>query len=49
MEIRAAGHYYQKVYDFINSGDRWPTDSDVRIARNYYELPYQHQARSPRM
>jgi spermidine synthase len=41
MEIRAAGHYYQKVYDFINSGDKWPTDSDVRIARNYYELPYQ--------
>ncbi|MGB0115854.1 MAG: hypothetical protein WBP73_03540 [Terriglobales bacterium] len=40
MEIRAAGHYYQKVYDFINSGDRWPADSDVRIARNYYELPY---------
>jgi spermidine synthase len=40
MEIRAAGHYYQKVYDFINSGDRGPADSDVRIARNYYELPY---------
>jgi spermidine synthase len=40
MEIRAAGHYYQKVYDFINSGDKWPADSDVRIARNYYELPY---------
>jgi spermidine synthase len=40
MEIRAAGHYYQKVYDFINSGDRSSADSDVRIARNYYELPY---------
>ena len=40
MEIRAAGHYYQKVYDFINSGDKWPADSDVRIARNYYDLPY---------
>jgi spermidine synthase len=40
MEIRAAGHYYQKVYDFINSGDQWPANSDVRIARNYYELPY---------
>jgi spermidine synthase len=40
MEIRAAGHYYQKVYDFINSGDRWAADSDVRIARHYYELPY---------
>ena len=40
MEIRAAGHYYQKVYDFINSGDKWPADSDVRIAHNYYDLPY---------
>jgi hypothetical protein len=41
MEIRAAGHYYQKVYDFINSGDKWAADSDVRVARNYYDLPYQ--------
>jgi|SRR5262252_614757 len=40
MEIRAAGHYYQKVYDFLNTGDKWPADSDVRIARNYYDLPY---------
>lgn len=40
MEIRAAGHYYQKVYDFINTGDKWAQDSDVTIARNYYELPY---------
>jgi spermidine synthase len=40
MEIRAAGYYYQKVYDFLNSGDQWPADSDVRIAHNYYDLPY---------
>jgi SAM-dependent methyltransferase len=38
MEIRAAGHYYQKVYDFLHSGGQ--ADSDVRVAHNYYDLPY---------
>ncbi len=40
MEIRAAGHYYQKVYDFSNSADTLPANSLIRKARDYYDLPY---------
>jgi len=41
MEIRAAGHYYQRVYDFANGADKVPTNSLVRQAKDYYDLPYQ--------
>ncbi len=40
MEIRAAGHYYQKVYDFSTSADTLPANSFIRKARDYYDLPY---------
>jgi len=41
MEIRAAGHYYQRVYDFLNGSDHLPPHSVIREARDYYDLPYQ--------
>ena len=37
MEIRAAGHYYQRVHDFSNGADR----PALRRIKDYYELPYQ--------
>jgi len=40
MEIRAAGHYYQKVYDFSGSADSLPANSFIRRARDYYDMPY---------
>jgi spermidine synthase len=35
-EIRAAGHYYQRIYDF--SGQ--PLPAHLVSARNYYDFPY---------
>jgi spermidine synthase len=32
--IRAAGHYYQRIYDFSDSSTRW------RWIRGYYDFPY---------
>jgi hypothetical protein len=40
MEIRAAGHYYQRVWDFSGGADPAPADSAARRARDYYDLPY---------
>jgi spermidine synthase len=40
MEIRAAGHYYQKVYDFSANAETLAANSRARIARDYYDLPY---------
>lgn len=40
-EIRAAGTYYQRIYDFSRPAENLPTDSYIRKAREYYELPYQ--------
>jgi hypothetical protein len=40
-EIRAAGHYYQRVYDLLNNTDRLPPNSLIRKAKDYYDLPYQ--------
>jgi spermidine synthase len=37
MEIRAAGHYYQRVHDFSKGAD---SPAQRRI-KDYYELPYQ--------
>jgi hypothetical protein len=37
--IRAAGHYYQRVYDF--SRPTQGVNADVERARAYYDLPYQ--------
>jgi hypothetical protein len=37
MEIRAAGHYYQRVF---NLGNAASLDSDMLRIRNYYDLPY---------
>lgn len=37
MEVRAAGHYYQRVHDFSN-GSETPA---LRKIKDYYELPYQ--------
>lgn len=41
MEIRAAGHYYQRVYDFLHGADALPANSSIRRVRDYYDLPYQ--------
>ena len=41
MEIRAAGYYYQRVYDFLNSADALQANSSIRKVRDYYDLPYQ--------
>jgi Spermine/spermidine synthase domain len=38
MEIRAAGHYYQRVYDFLAPSDS--SDPWVGRARHYYDTPY---------
>ena len=40
MLIRAAGHYYQRVWDLSRSNHNVETDSDLKAIRNYYELPY---------
>src|SRR5437764_4751769 len=40
MEIRAAGHYYQKVYDLLNVSGTAAQDPWVQKARNYYDTPY---------
>jgi hypothetical protein len=37
IEVRAAGHYYQRVHDFIH-GTEGPA---LQKIRNYYDLPYQ--------
>src|SRR5208283_5056919 len=37
MEIRAAGHYYQRVHDFSRGADSLV----LRRIKDYYELPYQ--------
>ncbi len=47
MEVRAAGHYYQKVYDLLDGTDNLPADSFIRKVKNYYDLPYQ-VAQQPR-
>jgi spermidine synthase len=41
MEVRAAGQYYQRVYDFLHTADNLPSNAAIRQARNYYDLPYQ--------
>ncbi len=40
MEIRAAGHYYQKVHDFSGNADNLPANSLIRKTRDYYDMPY---------
>ena len=37
MEIRAAGHYYQRVHDFSHDAE----NPVLRRIKDYYELPYQ--------
>ena len=37
LEIRAAGHYYQRVHDLSNAD---ALDSESLRIRNYYDLPY---------
>jgi SAM-dependent methyltransferase len=37
MEIRAAGHYYQRVFDLSKPE---ALDSEMTRIRNYYDLPY---------
>ena len=37
MEIRAAGHYYQRVFDLANPE---ALDGEMMRIRNYYDLPY---------
>jgi hypothetical protein len=41
MEIRAAGHYYQRVYDFLHTDLGSPANASIRKVRDYYDLPYQ--------
>jgi spermidine synthase len=37
IEVRAAGHYYQRVHDFSKAVE----DPSLRKIKDYYELPYQ--------
>jgi hypothetical protein len=41
MEVRAAGHYYQKVFDFSDGASRLATNASLQSMKNYYDLPYQ--------
>ena len=41
LEIRAAGHYYQKVFDFSRPAENGKDKPNVARARAYYDLPYQ--------
>jgi SAM-dependent methyltransferase len=40
MLIRAAGHYYQRVYDLSRGNRNVDTDRRLKSIENYYELPY---------
>ena len=40
MVIRAAGHYYQRIYDLARSNQNVASDPVLRRIRDYYELPY---------
>ena len=40
MLIRAAGHYYQRVYDLSRSNHNVETDPGLKTIQNYYDLPY---------
>ena len=40
MVIRAAGHYYQRVWDFARSNRNVDVDPRLKQVRDYYELPY---------
>ena len=40
MQIRAAGHYYQRVHNLSYSNAQANQDEKLRRIRNYYELPY---------
>jgi len=40
LVIRAAGHYYQRVYDLARSNLNVAADPALRRTRDYYELPY---------
>ena len=42
MEIRAAGHYYQRVHDFSTPASQ--DDSTQGAIRKYYDLPYRFGA-----
>jgi SAM-dependent methyltransferase len=38
--MRAAGNYYQRVYNLSNAAIKGTTDPKLLAVRNYYELPY---------
>src|SRR5579859_2585526 len=40
MFIRAAGHYYQRVYNLSNTAVGATTDPVLRATRDYYDFPY---------
>ena len=40
MQIRAAGHYYQRVHNLSYANAVANEDEKLRRIRNYYELPY---------
>jgi len=40
MQIRAAGHYYQRVHNLSYANAVVNEDEKLRRIRNYYELPY---------
>jgi hypothetical protein len=40
MQIRAAGTFYQQVYNLSDAATQSSSDSRVRTNRNYYDLPY---------
>jgi spermidine synthase len=40
MVVRAAGHYYQRVYDLLHTPETSPDYASMRSARSYYDFPY---------
>jgi SAM-dependent methyltransferase len=40
LEIRAAGHFYQRIHDLGRSNLNVDSDPELKPMRNYYELPY---------
>ena len=46
MLIRAAGHYYQKVYDLSERAVAASTDPAMRATREYYDFPYRARPRA---
>ncbi len=48
LVLKAAGHYYQGVYDLSDDNVRTSSDPDLKNFARYYGMPYRVLARPPR-